>query len=288
MTPKQQLARQALLAALHVRQSNEIMPWQALCVFDLAERCGACVRFDDVDSMEGMYAKDKSTIMIPTHRPFGRKAFTAGHELAHHHFGHSFHIDKLVEFADREFNPEDFLADCFAGFLLMPKLAVDKGFASRGWSVVTCMPDQVFVVAGWLGVGYETLIKHLEHSLRAMPVEQARLLLKTKPKSIRASFLGIETAEDVFVVDTAWVDRAVDIQVGDYLIVPDGCVYERQCIEPAGETRSGQVYRGVRPGTGRLVSKDQPWAVHVRVSRRDFVGWSFYRHLEESDDGQDE
>jgi Zn-dependent peptidase ImmA (M78 family) len=288
MTPKQQLARQGLLGALQVRQSHDIMPWQALCVFDLAEQCGASVRFDDVNSMEGTYAKAKSTIMIPTHRPFGRKAFTGAHELAHHHFGHSFHIDQLMEFAEREFNPEDFLADCFAGFLLMPKLAVDKGFTSRGWSVAGCTPEQAFVVAGWLGVGYETLLKHMRYSLRNMPAEQAGALLRTAPKSIRASLLGSETAEDVFVVDTAWVDRAVDVQVGDYLIAPAGCSCERSCIEPVGSNGLGLIFRGARPGTGRLVSKDQSWAAHVRVSRRDFVGWSFYRHLEEPDDGQDE
>jgi len=271
---------------MQVRQSQNIMPWQALCVFDLADKYGADVRFDAVNSMEGAYAKDKSAILIPTHRPFGRKAFTAAHEFAHHYFGHGFHIDQLMEFAEQKFCPEDFLADCFAGFLLMPKLAVQKGFASRGWSITECTPEQVFVVAGWLGVGYDTLVKHMRYSLRSMPPEQATLLLKATPKLIRASLLGREIAEDVFVVDTAWVDRAVDLQVGDHLIAPVGSAWEEDCIEPAGDTNGGPVFKAARPGIGRLISKDHQWAAYVRVARRAFEGWNTYRYLEESDDDQ--
>lgn len=281
MSEKQQLARQGLLAALQLRQSKEILPGDSLCVYDLAEACDAHVRFDDVNSMEGTYARAKKTIMVSAHRPFGRKAFTCAHELAHHQFGHGFHVDQLIEFADRPFTPADFLADCFAGFLLMPKLAVDRGFAARGWSSSDCSPEQAFIVSGWLGVGYETLVKHLHYSLRILPKERMTLLLKTSPKSLRAGIVGTDIAEDVFVVDTQWTGRAVDLQVGDCIIAPQGSEVEDIYLQSSGKAARGGILRAVCPGLGRLTIPGSGWATHVRVAKRDFVGWNTYRHLEE-------
>ena len=45
-------------------------------------------------------------------------------------------IDELVEQWDKpRFDPKEFTADCFAGALLMPKMAVSRAFAVRGWSM---------------------------------------------------------------------------------------------------------------------------------------------------------
>lgn len=288
MNSKRQLATQGLVMALQVRQSRSIMPWQALCVFDVAESSGTCVRFDDLNSMEGMYSKKDATILVSTNRGFGRRAFTCAHELGHHVFGHGVHVDQLVEFAARESNPEDFLADCFAGFLLMPKLAVDKGFTSRGWAVRDCTAQQVFVVAGWFGVGYETLVKHMHFSLGVIDAEQKSALLKSSPRSLRALLLGTEVAEDVFVVDGTWADRAVDLQVGDLIVAPPDCVSDGAAIKPVGSVERGIVFKAVCPGiSSRLTIEGTEWAAHVRVSRRGFVGWNMYRNLEDPDHGHE-
>lgn len=284
MNSKRQLATQGLVTALRVRQARNIMPWQALCVFDLAESSGTCVRFDDLNSMEGMYSKKDATILVSTNRGFGRKAFTCAHELGHHLFGHGVHVDQLVEFAAKELDPEDFLADCFAGFLLMPKLAVEKGFTSRGWATRDCTPQQVFVVACWLGVGFETLVKHMHFSLGIIDAEQKSVLLKSSPRSLRASLLGKEVAEDVFFVDATWTDRAVDLQVGDLIITPADCASDGRAIQAVGNGEQGRVFKAVCPGiTSRLTIEGQDWAAHVRVSRRGFVGWNIYRNLEDPD-----
>jgi hypothetical protein len=47
----------------------------------------------------------------------------------------------------------------------MTKAAVVRGFADRGWQAATATPQQVYTVAGWLGVGYEALVTHMQASL---------------------------------------------------------------------------------------------------------------------------
>jgi Zn-dependent peptidase ImmA (M78 family) len=284
VTIKAQIARQGLSKAMEVRQQTRLKPWQAVCIFDLAEKLGAEVRFDDIDSMEGAHEQHSSLIQVPVHRPFGRKAFSCAHELGHQVFGHGTCIDDLMEFSGREFKPVEFLVDCFAGFLLMPKLAVSHGFARRGWSPATCTPEQAFVVAGWLGVGYETLVKHMQHSLKMIRADQAAALRRDSPLSIRTNLLGHRLQEDLFIVDQHWTDRAAVLRVDDLLACPPGCRSEGKCIEVAQHPGTRTLLRAARSGLGRVASQDGSWAAYVRVSKRDFVGWNAYRHEEDPDD----
>jgi len=167
MVSKKDLAKEGLLKALKVRSSLQITPEKAICIFDVTEKFGLDVRFVDFPSMEGLYLKDENQILVCSERPSGRKAFTCGHELAHHVFGHSIKVDKFMEDwkAKDCFEPEEFLANCFSGFLLMPKLAVFNGFSSRKWKIEGCNPIQFYAVSNWLGVGYATLINHMTYSL---------------------------------------------------------------------------------------------------------------------------
>ena len=121
---------------------------------------------------------------------------------------------------------EEFLADCFAGFLLMPKAAVVRGFASRGWVPTTATPEQVFTVAGWLGVGYDALITHMHANLRLLNQRQAASLRKVTPKKIKSQLLGRDWAKELLIADPQWEGRALDIQVGDAILVPSTVVLE--------------------------------------------------------------
>jgi hypothetical protein len=47
----------------------------------------------------------------------------------------------------------------------MPKAAVVGGFSRRNWNAASSTPAQIYTIAGWLGVGYETLITHMRASL---------------------------------------------------------------------------------------------------------------------------
>lgn len=80
------------------------------------------VQFLNDINTEGIYAtRPKPMILISSLRPLSRRAFTCAHELGHHFFGHGSTIDELKEESESvDFQPHEFLADTFGGFLLMP------------------------------------------------------------------------------------------------------------------------------------------------------------------------
>ena len=194
-------------------------------------------------------------------------------------------IDELVEQWDEpRFDPKEFVADCFAGALLMPKMAVSKAFAIRGWSVEDCTPAQAFMVAGYFGVGYTTLIHHLRGALQVMEDTRAQALLRVSPRKAQSLLLGWQTPQNVVVVDAHWTGRAVDVEVGDLILVRGGAQSEGACLEPSPDVEPGRLFRAVRPGVGRLEAITA-WSAFVRVSRRDYVGRARFRHWEEAADG---
>ena len=106
------------------------------------------------------------------------------------------------------------MADCFAGALLMPKMAVERAFAIRNWSADYPTPAQVYVISGYFGVGYSALIYHLWKSLRLLPGSHAENLLKVGRRKAQAQALGWDSANTVWVVDPHWTGRAIDAEVG--------------------------------------------------------------------------
>ena len=167
------LAREALDASLDFRGRAGCDLGTPINVFDLCAALTPQVRVLFTDySMEGCYLRsDRPLIKVSALRPIGRRAFNCAHELGHHAFGHGSRIDELQ--ADDEQgtsnDPEEFLANAFAGFLLMPKIAVRGAFTRRGWKAVDAQAPQVFTVACHFGVGYETLVSHLAYGLQEIP-----------------------------------------------------------------------------------------------------------------------
>jgi len=98
MTSNRQIILSAAGVALRVRQDVGIPPTDAVCAFDLAERLGLEVWFQDVPSMEAVYVRQPApTIVVTSLRPAGRRAFNCAHELGHHVFGHEAQLDVLPE-----------------------------------------------------------------------------------------------------------------------------------------------------------------------------------------------
>jgi hypothetical protein len=238
--------------------------------------------------MEGMYCKDTGpSIVVSSLRPAGRQAYTGGHELGHHAFGHGTRIDELLGDGGRGSDEEEeFLADCFAGFLLMPKAAVVRGFAGRGWDPATATPEQVFTVAGWLGVGYDALITHMQASVRLLDRRRATALRKDTPKKIKSGLLDLDCTEELLVADRHWEGRAIDIQVGDAILAMPGVTIEHPGLAATPGNLFNAVLRGTVPGQGRIYDPATGWAAFVRVSRRGYVGRARFRHLEEADDDE--
>lgn len=285
---RRDLALDALGRALKLRGEMGIEPQAPAPVFDVIDRLGIQLRFMPIPSLEGVYqGPPNPVILVSSDRPPGRQAYTGAHELGHHIYGHGVAVGVASDDAGREppegVGPEEYLADRFAGFFLMPKTAVKHGFRVRDWEPTGCTPRQVYTVAGWLGVGYAALVHHMRGSLRMLTYPQSVRLLKATPKVIRASILGREVRENLLVVGEKWTNRAVGVQVGDFILLPSGTHHEARNLHVVEETERAVLLTATTPGIGRVHRPDSGWAAFVRVSRRNYVGLGPHRHLEDPD-----
>ncbi|MDB6025130.1 MAG: Zn peptidase [Verrucomicrobiales bacterium] len=285
-TQRIQLAREALNKALSVRTAAGYQLVDPICIYDLAEKRQVEVRFADIPSLEGMYSGGATpAIILGSERPAGRRTYTCGHELGHHEFGHGTHVDELnVDEQQPSFSdPKEFIAQCFAGFILMPKLAVCNAFAIRGWKPEDATAEQIFRIANLFGVTYGGLINHMNLTLRLLPPTRAYGLLQVKLKQIRAAFIA-DAAKQLIVVDLFWKGRPVDLEASDYVIFPLGTVCEGTALVHVGQNKNGELFEAVGPGHARVSDPVSGWASFVRVSRKFYAGRSMYRHFEEVKD----
>ncbi|RKY10060.1 MAG: Zn peptidase [Planctomycetota bacterium] len=283
MVNRTDLARQAYSKAIQERRDAGISPTSPLCAFDLIYKKGIEVRFQNISSMEGLYCNDgKPLIFVSSCRPRGRIAYNCAHEYGHHVFGHGNRIDEVLDQASKnQWEPEEFLADCFAGFLLMPKIAVCKAFSSRGWDSKHCSSDQIFTISGYMGVGYNTLLFHMCYSLQLISRVQYNDLNRVTPKMLKEQLYGETHANDLIIADTLWVSKPIDLCVGDILITPNESIVDGECVEYIGECPKGYAYRACTQGLDRIQEKQGGWASHIRVSRQLYEGLVQYRHFPE-------
>lgn len=280
-------ARQALRGALEVRKRAFASQSEPICVYDTAEKLGLEVIFRPENSLGGIYSKTSQVILIPTHRPPGRQAFTCAHEIGHWYYGHGTGVDEINDLEQySEKKPEERLVDIFASYLLMPPWAINEAYARRGWNPSNCTPIQAYTVAGQLGVGYQTLVQHLRYSLRLISSNHAQQLLKTTPKKLRCSLLGSDAARHLLIVDRSWTKVAIDLQVDELAILPTNVRLEGGSANAIGRHTLGLIIEGCAPGITRVESNDRSWAAYIRVSRKDFTGRSIYRHLEDPDNDE--
>lgn len=279
------IARKATAEALRTRRQGKCSLDTPICVYDLAKQLEIEVRFVDIPSMEGMYINTQQPhIILSSLRPFGRRAFTCAHELAHHVRQDGMHMDEVLEQNESpRFDPVEFAANCFAGALLMPKTAVERAFALRDWKVSHSSPVHIYTISNYFGVGYTTLIHHLHISLRLISHSHAERLLKVTPRQAQSLAIGWETPHTVWVVDKYWIDRAIDVEVGDLVYLHEITRLEGKCVELTPDIESDRVLRVVQPGIARL-EDDSGWSAYIRASRRAYVGRSVFRHFEEVED----
>ncbi len=279
------LARQALASAQEVRRRGKRLILEPLCIYDLAADLGVDVWFQKIASLEGMYARlSPPRIILGAERPAGRRAYTCAHELGHHVLGHGTRVDELREEGNRryEFEPEEYQAQVFAGMLLMPKLAVVSAFSERGWKPSTASAEQLYRIANLFGVGFESIVRHMQLTLGILPRERAEALDNVKLREIRASLVGLEQAAyQVVVVDPFWHGRPVDLEVGDRLLAPGGVRCDGENLRYMNLSDAGSLWEPIFPGRCRLYLTNGSWGVFVRVSRRGFEGRSQFRHQPE-------
>ncbi len=232
-----------------------------------------------------MYSPEpRPTIVVCVERPAGRRRFTCGHELGHHVFRHGARLDEIADGVTHSWSSEEYTAQRFAAALLMPKLVVDSAFARRGWLVTQPTPETIFIVAQELGVGFTTLVGHLEFTLGHITHSAADALRRVRLPQLRDHLVGFHVEHDALIVDQHWGRRTIDAEVGDVLLVPPRADFEGPCSSI--EDSPVRHLIATTPGIGQLVVNVGCPPIPVRVSRRGFTGLARYRHLEEVADDE--
>jgi hypothetical protein len=288
---REDLARQAVARAAAVRDRFDIQMTAAVNVIDLCiehYKPKIVVRFQDI-SMEGVYLREPRPEIWIGLRPLVRRVYNVSHELGHHEFGHGSTFDELQAqgATPRPFDPNEYLANTFASYLLMPRIAVTHAFTVRGWKAETASPVQCFTVACSLGVGYDTLAKHLAYGLRLPPERIARTLVDADLPMIRRELLGAQAKPRLTVIDRHHTLKTVDTEVGAVVLMPTGTEMEHGRVATVEETPRGRVFHIQKAGMVRAFSKDEKWAVTIRAMADKYVGLAWCRHLER-EEGDDE
>jgi IrrE N-terminal-like domain len=284
------LVTQAMQAAVGTRAKAKLDQAGPICIYDLCEALGVAVRFNNIN-MEGMYQRGlPPRIHLSARRPLPRRAYNCAHELGHHVFGHGSSIDELRE--DDKPNPwedpKEFLADTFAGFILMPVIGLRRAFSVRGWTSETAAPAQIFTIACEFGVGYATLVTHLSAGVNMLSRGRAAALKRVTPKALRMDILSALVPEPLIVVDQHRTAPTMDAEVSTQLLLPLGAEVTGSGLTFERDLAAGRLFRAVKPGIFQASAGD--WAIFVRVApiQEDepcgYVGLAQYRHLEEDPD----
>jgi hypothetical protein len=274
----------AIGGAQRIRLRGGFKAQDPVCVYDLAEKVGVEVRFIGGNSFGGMYSKDHEQILVPAKRPPGRQAYTCAHELGHWHFRHGTRIDWFDELDKGGFNdPDERMADIFAGYLLMPQWVVEDALQRRSLAAAACSPLDIHRLANQLGVGYTTLIGQMRN-LNLITPPKAETLRRSAPKDIRKTVLGTATPPPhMVIVDKHWWRVAIDLSLGDALVIPADAQCEDDKLKVIGITPHGLWLEPVKVGLTRVFANDHSWASNVRIARRDYTGRSKFRFLEDPD-----
>lgn len=282
------IGRVAMRAALELRRSQSISRDQPLNIFDFSASVGLEVRFLDAPSLEGMFARDPNPlIVLPSlnHRPYGRVAYTCGHELGHFHLGHGTRVDEYIRdrYSQTPVSDEEFAANTFASTLLMTRQAVLSRFAIRNIEPVAALPVVLFEIAAELGVGYQTLLTHMTSQLEVVSTSWSRDRSKVSPKDIKLQILGGLTVRRLVIVGNSWPMVPIDLEIGDCLVVP-----ERVSVTPCALLTEASCKSGWRAflasRVGRSLFVVDGANLTVRIARHGYCGKLSFRYLEEPED----
>jgi hypothetical protein len=278
------LAGQATAAAAKMRAIAKLDQSSPICIYGLCDTLGIAVRFNDIN-MEGMYQRGlPPRIHLSALRPLPRRAFNCAHELGHHVFGHGSSIDELREDAKapRWEDPKEFLADAFAGFILMPVIGLRRAFFIRGWTPETATPVQIFTIACEFSVGYATLLTHVSMALNMLSRGRADALRRVTPKALRVEILDTLTPGPLIVADRYRTAPTLDAEVNTLLLLPPGTEVAGGGLAFERDLGTGRLFRAVKPGV--VQASIDAWAVFVRIAPEAYAGLAQYRHLEEDQD----
>ena len=273
------LGRNALEGAVWARRKAGVGGMDPVCPYEIARELGVRVDLREMGN-EGLYVPDGPLIQVNASRPGGRQRYTCAHEVGHHWFGHGYTADEAVGRGDRD-DPNEFVADAFAGHLLMPKLGVLRAFQEFGTTPGAASPAELYAVACEFGVGYGTLATHLAFVLGGISRTRWDAVRGTPPKAIRAAEVPGVEASALMVIRPEGRKRAYDVVAGEAVLAVIGRGAVPGGLRHVGAAPSGEVYLAERPGEWALGVGSR--VVTVRVAKPGAVGLARYRHLEDSE-----
>lgn len=279
------LYKQGLLKAEDVRMKLELDPFEPVSIFDICDKLKVSVRIYD-NNMEGVYSISKNgsypTIIVSNQRPLPRRFFTCAHELGHHVFGHGSRFDEMMDISNNATSkhPDEILVDAFAGHLLMPVAGIETEFIKRNWVIEDASPVQFFTIASLFSVGYGTLIFHCRAN-QLISESKYLVLSKTRPGKLLTTLLGQSIDNSHFkIIDSVTQVSVIDLEVGNYIILPENMYIEGSHLIKLHQTNSGDAYKAEKPGIVRVVSSDKNLSAFVRIQKARYSGLAEYRHLE--------
>lgn len=280
---KCELAKKALFLAEKTRRAISSDLSTIIDPIMVAEKRGCDVRYLRINSLEGIYSRTpRPCIVIGSMRPMGRRNFTCAHELGHHLLGDGLSLDEINANRSETFSPTEFTADAFAGFFLMSQVAIRASLANRKIVLEKLTPWNALTLSSQFGVGYTTIITHMTHSLKLLSQEQCNSLIALSPKKFKDHF-SIPASSEMIIVDNFWRDRAIDMQVGDYLIVPDGFSEGEVKLQETIKKDGYIALRAEQTGYTRLYDSTS-WSANVRISRSGYEGLAKYRFLSDNNE----
>jgi Zn-dependent peptidase ImmA (M78 family) len=280
---KLELARDAMQASIRVRFDLGIGLEEPLCTYSACDRLGVPVRFVDI-SMEGIYSQTPlPRILLSAWRPLVRRHFNCAHELGHHMYGHGFKLDELQASPETydDHSPEEFLANTFAGHLLMPVLGIRRAFARRKVDALHAEPHQILAIACEFGVSYGALATQLKFCLNDIN-EPRRKQLTAARTNLQRSMIGSYQGRGIMYLDEYFGACAIDVEENYLIVAPAGAVPSNHCVERLGNCAHGVVFKVAARGSVELVVPGTTWTVAVRATSANFIGLARYRFLEET------
>jgi Predicted Zn peptidase len=252
----------------------------------VAELCGCIVWYLSLPSLEGTYSpKPRAVIVVGSERPAGRRTFTCMHELGHHEFGHGIRLDELkTGIKNSVYDPHEFIADVFAANLLMSKASILYALKIRALDPTKLEPMSIFRLSSFFGVGYSTIIDHMALTLGLLNQQQQTALKKTRPKDLKARYGGTPQSE-VVIADGFWHGRAVDMEVGDLLVLHQGTVVEDNPRMIKKDLVDGHpTYVATSRGYARAFNESDGWAINIRIAPKQYEGLAQYRFLDDPEE----
>lgn len=142
-------------------------------------------------------------------------------------------------------------------------------------------PIQFFTISSVFGVGYSTLVTHCKAN-RLITVTQSMTLSKQSPAKILQAVMGEKVNLSHFkLLDEAARLNNVDLEVGNYMILPPTMTVEGSHLELYKKTSYGNAYIANHSGVTRASNPSTGKSFFIRIQNAGYIGFAEYRHLED-------